>query len=95
LLYLLGRRLDGLDGRRIAVSLGKILVASLLMGAASYYAAVWLADALPSGNWHWKAVRVSGAIGAGVLVLMASARVLAIAEFNDALSSVTRRLGRR
>ncbi len=95
LVYLLGRRLDGLDGRRIAVSLGKILVASLLMGAASYFAAAWLADVQPSGSWHWKAVRVSGAIGAGILVLMGSARLLAIAEFNDALSSVTRRLGRR
>jgi putative peptidoglycan lipid II flippase len=95
LLYFLGRRLDGLDGRRIAVSLGKILVASVLMGAASYFAAEWLADLLPSRAWIWKAVRVSLAIGAGVLVLMGSARLLAIAEFNDAVSSVTRRLGRR
>ena len=95
LLYLLSRRLDGLDGRRIAVSLGKILVASVLMGAAWYFAAQWLADLLPGKDWYWRAVRVSTAIGAGVLVLMGSARLLAIAEFNDALASVTRRLGRR
>ncbi len=95
LLYLLSRRLDGLDGRRIAVSLGKILVASVLMGAASYFAAQWLADFLPGRDWYWRAVRVSTAIGAGVLVLMGSARLLAIAEFNDAVKSVTRRLGRR
>jgi len=95
LLYLLSRRLDGLDGQRIAVSLGKILVASVLMGAASYFAAQWLADLLPGKDWYWRAVRVSTAIGAGVLVLMGSARLLAIAEFNDAVASVTRRLGRR
>jgi putative peptidoglycan lipid II flippase len=95
LLYLLGRRLDGLDRRRITVAFSKILVASLLMGATAYVAAQWLADALPSQEWYWRAVRVSGAIGAGVLVLMGSARLLAIAEFNDALSQVTRRFGRR
>jgi putative peptidoglycan lipid II flippase len=95
LLYLLSRRLDGLDGRRIAVSLGKILVASVLMGAASYFAAQWLADLLPGRDWYWRAARVSTAIAAGVFVLMGSARLLAIAEFNDAVASVTRRLGRR
>jgi putative peptidoglycan lipid II flippase len=95
LLYLLGRRLDGLDRRRITVAFSKILVASLLMGAASYFVALWLANALPSQDWYWRAVRVSGAIGAGVLVLMGSARALAIAEFNDALSQVTRRFVRR
>ena len=95
LLYLLGRRLDGLDRRRIAVSFGKILVASLLMGAASHFAALWLTNAVPSQEWYWRAVRVSGAIGAGVVVLMGSARALAIAEFNDALSQITRRFVRR
>ena len=95
LLYLLDRRLDGLDGKRIAVSFGKILVASVLMGAASYFTALWLADVLPSKEWYWRAVRVSGAIGAGLLVLMGSARLLALAEFNDALSRVTSRVVRR
>jgi putative peptidoglycan lipid II flippase len=95
LLYLLGRRLDGLDRRRITVAFSKILAASLLMGATAYVVAQGLADALPSQEWYWRAVRVSGAIGAGVLVLMGSARLLAIAEFNDALSQVTRRFVRR
>lgn len=95
LLYLLGRRLDGLDGKRIAVSFGKILVASVLMGAASYFTAQWLGDVLPSKEWYWRAVRVSSAIGAGLLVLMGSARLLALAEFNDALSRVTSRVVRR
>ena len=95
LLFLLARRLDGLDGRRIAVSFGKILVASVCMGAASYFAALWLADAIPSPAWYWRAVRVSGAIAAGILVLLGSARLLSIAEFDDAVSRVTRRFVRR
>jgi putative peptidoglycan lipid II flippase len=95
LLYLLGGRLEGLDRRRIAVSFGKILVASLFMGAASYFAAEWLAGVLPSNAWYWRAVRVASAIGAGLLVLMGSARLLALAEFNDAMSRVTNRVLRR
>ncbi len=95
LLFLLSRRLDGLDGRRIGVSFGKILVASLLMGAASYFSAQWLADVLPSEAFFWRAVRLSTAIGTGLVVLMGAARLLAIAEFNDAVSSVTRRFVRR
>jgi len=95
LLFLLSRRVDGLDERRIVVSFGKILIASALMGAASYFAAQWLADLLPSKEWYWRAARVFSAIAAGVLVLMGSARLLAIAEFNGAVSRVTRRFVRR
>ena len=95
LLYLLHRRLGGIDGAQIGVAFGKILVASILMGVTSYFAAAWLNQLLPAPQWHWRAVRVSIAIGAGVIVLMASARMLAIAEFNDAMGRVTRRLGRR
>ena len=47
LLYLLNRRLGGIDGRRIGVAFGKILVASILMGVASYFAADWLASCCP------------------------------------------------
>ena len=77
------------------ISFVKILIASSLMGAASYLASQWLIDVLPWPAWYWRAARVSAAIGAGVLVLAGSARLLAIAEFNDALASVTRRLVRR
>jgi putative peptidoglycan lipid II flippase len=95
LLFLLNRRIGGIDGARVAVSFAKILAASVLMGAAAYFTATWLTEALPSPHWYWRAVRVSGAIGAGLLVLMACARLLAIEEFNEAVSRVTRRLVRR
>ena len=60
LLWLLGRRLDGLDGRRIAVAFAKILVASILMGAASCFAAaVARRRCCRRGSGIWRAVRVS------------------------------------
>jgi putative peptidoglycan lipid II flippase len=93
LLWLLGRRLEGLEGRRILIAFTKITLASAVMAAAAYGASEWLATALPGPGEVLKAVRVFAAIGAGVLTLMAAARVLRIAEFDEALGRVLRRLG--
>lgn len=95
LLWLLRRRLGGLDGRRIAVSLIKITVASLAMGLAAYVALDWLTGLTPDGGELAKILRVAGSIGAALLVLAASARLLRIQEFNDATAMVLARVGRR
>jgi putative peptidoglycan lipid II flippase len=92
LLWLLRRRLDGLEGRRIATSLVKILIASFVMGLAAWYTSAWLTRAIPDDALVWKAVRVAAAIAAGVVALVASARLLRIAEFEEALKHVLRRL---
>jgi putative peptidoglycan lipid II flippase len=91
LLWLLGRRLDGLEGRRIGVALLKIAIASAAMGAAAYGASQWLMEALPGRGELVKLARVSASIGTGILVLLVSARVLRIAEFDEALAQVLRR----
>jgi putative peptidoglycan lipid II flippase len=99
LLWLLGRRLDGLDGRRTALAFVKILAASIAMGAAAWWADHALQSVLPTGVYIRKhldlylSIRLMLAIAAGVGVLIASARVLRIAEFDDAAASVLRRLG--
>jgi putative peptidoglycan lipid II flippase len=92
LLWLLRRRLGGLDGRRIATSLLKIVVASIVMGLAAWYMSFWLTRAIPDDALLWKAVRVTAAISTGVAVLVLSARALRIAEFEEALKRVLRRL---
>ena len=45
LLWLLSRRLGGVDAQRVATAFVKIAIASLLMGAASYGTELWLHDA--------------------------------------------------
>jgi putative peptidoglycan lipid II flippase len=92
LLWLLGRRLQGLEGARIAVAFVKITVASALMGAAAWFTSEWLQAALPGRELIWKAVQVFSAIAVGMLVLAASAKALRIAEFDEALARVLRRL---
>jgi putative peptidoglycan lipid II flippase len=99
LLWLLHRRLDGLDGRRTAIALVKILAASIAMGAASWWVDHALQSVLPTGVYIWKhldvylSIRLGLAIAAGVGVLAGSARLLRIAEFDAAAASVLRRFG--
>ena len=92
LLWLLSRRLQGLERGRIAIAFAKIAIASLAMGAAASYASTWLQTALPGRALAWKLIQVFGAIGVGVLVLALTARLLRISEFNEALRRVLRRL---
>ncbi len=91
LLWLLRGRLGGLEGRRIATSLLKISIASIVMGLVAWCTSASLTLAIPDNGLLWKAVRVAAAIGAGVIVLVASARLLRIAEFEEALKRVLRR----
>ncbi len=95
LLVLLRWRLDGLDGRRVGIALVKILIASSLMGAAAHFAIEWLTPLVPGDTWYLRSIRVFSAIGAAVVVLAASARLLRISEFKDATDRVLRRLVRR
>ncbi len=92
LLWLLRGRLGGLEGRRIATSLIKISIASIAMGLVAWATSAWLTLAIPDDALLWKAVRVTAAIGAGMIVLVGSARLLRIAEFEEALKRVLRRV---
>jgi putative peptidoglycan lipid II flippase len=92
LLLLLRGRIGGLEGRRIAVSFAKITVASALMGAAAWFTLEWLNGALPGRSEVVKAIRVFTAISAGIAVLVASARLMRIAEFDEAIARVVRRI---
>lgn len=92
LLWLLRRRLRGLEGRRIAIALVKILIASTAMGLAAAGAAAWFAYAVHGHGIVWKAGRVVVGIGSGVVVLLAAVRLLKIEEFDEAFKRVLRRV---
>jgi putative peptidoglycan lipid II flippase len=93
--WLLSRRLGGLEGRRVAVALAKITVASLLMAASAVFTHGWLETRLPGGSVAAQGVRVFGAIAAAIAVLGASARLLRIEEFEEAARRVLARAGIR
>jgi putative peptidoglycan lipid II flippase len=93
LLWLLRRRLGGLDGRRVATALVKVLAASAVMGVATWAIAYWLEAAIPGTSAGVRLVRVAGGIGAGIASLALAARALRIAEFGQAVRAVASRLG--
>lgn len=98
LLWLLGRRIDGLDGRRTALAFLKILVASAVMAAGAWATSQALLTPLPSAvlvRGHvdlYLCARLGLSIAAGVLLLAVAARLLRIAEFDEALRRVASRL---
>jgi len=91
LMFLLRRRLDGIEGGRVTASLVRIVVASAVMGAAAIgvnrAAAAWL----PGTALLAQIIRLSVTIAAAMGVLSAAAYVLHIREFREGMALVTRR----
>lgn len=91
LMFFLRRRLDGIEGGRVAGSLVRIAIASALMGiaamAADAAAGVWL----PGGGLVPQIVGLAATIGVALGVLSAAAYVLRIREFHDGVALVVRR----
>jgi len=92
LLVLLRRHLEGLDERRLTATLAKIIVASCLMAAASFGVERVLSATMPGPQLLTQAVRLFAAIGAGLVVLGVSAKLLRVHEFDEALSGIKARL---
>ena len=93
LVWLLQRKLGGIDGRRIASSFVRVTVAALLMGAAAAVLYPWLAAQLPGSGLVPQILRLTIVMGAALLVLAGSAWALRIPEFGQATAMVARRFG--
>ena len=95
LLALLHRRLDGLEGAKIADSFARITIAAAMMGATVWLADQWLTARWPGAGLWMQMLIVGSDIAVGLVVLGAAARALGIAELNQAMTRVAGRLRRR
>jgi putative peptidoglycan lipid II flippase len=93
LLWLLRRRLDGLDDRRILSSLSRIAIASLAMGAAAVVTEGLLSQWVGGDAFLSQAFRLTLTIVFALFVLAAAAHVLRIREFREAIALVWNRSG--
>jgi putative peptidoglycan lipid II flippase len=91
LLLLLRSRLGEIDGRRLAVSACKIVVATAAMGAVTVAMNRWMAMAVPGEGVFVLAVRLGATILVALLVLGISARAVRIPEFAGAMSALSSR----
>lgn len=94
LLYVLRRRLGGLDERAITTALGKIALASLVMGAVAFGTDGLLAWWLPSRAFPVMLLRVGVSIAAGLGVLDLMAHALGIREYLETREALRERLFR-
>ena len=95
LLFLLRRRLHGLEGRRVTIALFKITAASLAMGAAALVVDTLMQGWVPGAGFTAQLIRLAADIGAAVVVLAAAAHLLHIDEFRRGMMLVTSRVRRR
>jgi putative peptidoglycan lipid II flippase len=92
LLLLLRGELGGLDGARLAATLAKASAASAAMAWASVATHTWMTGIVQDQRTLGQAVCLAAAIGAGLIVLALSAKILQIAELDEALAHVRERV---
>ena len=85
LVLLLGRRLQGIEGQRLAIVLTKVLAAAAAMAVAAWGIEYWMTGLLPGQHIAIRGVRLLAAIGGGLFVLALAAKMLHIDELEDAL----------
>jgi putative peptidoglycan lipid II flippase len=92
LVWLLWRHLGGLLGRSLLVVLVKVSLAAIVMAAA----AVAIDDAMevlaPGTHFLAQMIRLGVSIGGALVVLALTAKLLRLAEFDEGLSMVQRRV---
>ncbi len=98
LLWLLSRRIGGIDAARVWISFAKIGAASVLMAWVAWWShaelEARLTAALAASSFVARAAAVFGSIAASIGVLAAAAWLLRIDEFRQALGRVAGRFRR-
>jgi len=91
LMFFLRRRLEGIEGGRVAGSLVRIVIASFVMGAAAVGTDIAAGAWLPGTGLVAQIIRLAATIAAAIGVLSVAAYALRIREFHDGVALVTRR----
>ena len=93
-LYLLRRELSGMNGRRVASSLARVLVASAVMGVVTVGANATLGQVMPGDSLPAQLLRLTIAISISLVALVATAQLLRIPEYAEARDLVLGKLRR-
>ena len=95
LLFLLHRRLDGFETRRVFTSFVKISAASAVMAGVAAGTDLVMSRWFPGAALALQVVRLLASIGAALAALAVAAHILHIDEFRQGVRLVTSKLGRR
>jgi len=83
--WVLRRRLGGIEGRQLGTTLAKVIVAAAVMAWVSYTVEAWAGTSMPGRSTVMQAMRLSAAIGAGLVALAIAGKLLRIREFEEAI----------
>ncbi|HMB81763.1 MAG TPA: lipid II flippase MurJ, partial [Vicinamibacterales bacterium] len=92
LLWLLHRRLGGVEGRALLATLAKVTVSSLVMAAAAVAIQRAMDRVAPGAHLTPQAIRLGATIGGSVAVLAVMARVLGVEAFDEAVEMAQARV---
>jgi putative peptidoglycan lipid II flippase len=92
--FLLRRELSGLEGSKIAASLARVMIASLIMAGATWAAFAAFDRLLPGEALLLQIVRLAATIAISLVTLAATAQLLRIPEFAEARDLIIGRLRR-
>ena len=95
LLYLLRRRLGGLDVGRLLLTFFKISIAAILMGASALAMHEWLASASASTGTIARLSQVLASISVGLITLVVATSILRVHELDRARQQLLAQLRRR
>ena len=88
LVWLLRRRLDGAEGRRLIAVLVKVTVAATVMALAARSIDVVMTGLVPGPSLTRQIVQLGASIGGALVVLALTAKLLRIAEFDEMIASL-------
>ncbi len=92
LLGLLRRRIGGLEGRRLLMTLAKVIVSSIVMAAAAVAIQHTMDRVLPGSHLTSQAIRLGAAIGGSLAALAIMANILRVEAFGDAVEMARSRV---
>jgi len=92
LMFFLRKRLGGIEGGRISASLVRITIAAAIMGIAAVAVDIGVGLWLPGTGLAPQLIRLGTTISAAMVVLAASAYLLRVHEFREAVTLVSRKL---
>ncbi len=92
LLWMLRRRLGGIEGGRLLATLLKVTLSAVLMAVAAIVIQLAMDRVAPGPRLAAQAIRLATSIGGSMAVLAAAAKVLGIEEFDGAVEMIQGRV---
>jgi len=92
LLWILRRRLGGIEGGRLLATLHKVTLSAVLMAVAAIVIQLAMDRVAPGPRLAAQAIRLATSIGGSMAVLAAAAKVLGIEEFDGAVEMIQGRV---